>query len=35
MKGAITNNMYKIIFEDIETCPEKGISFLERVDEIH
>jgi hypothetical protein len=31
MKGAISNNMYKIIFEDIDTCPEKGISFLERI----
>lgn len=33
MKAIISKNMYKILFEDIESCPEKGITFLEIVNE--
>ena len=32
VKRAINTGMYKMILENLESCPEKGISFLERVE---
>lgn len=32
LKGIINKGLYKIIIDDKEDCPEKGITFLERID---